>query len=211
MIAQEKYEKFAAAVIARHRSTTPSSAAADPEEVVEVIRRGLEFNLTAVAPKNCGIDKITAVRIGWDEEAAEDFENYIGLPGPLFRLDGHDREKLRPLRVQLLFMDSDIHVTFILTPGHDASSVYYGQKRTCRHAAVVLALFGLSVIRLYAYGYRRIIDTPIDDNVRKLYMKMGFKNGEVLDLVDQANIQMLVDFVVRGMIPFNLDPSPLCY
>ncbi len=211
MITPERYKSFAAAVIARYESTTPSSSLADPEEVIEDIRRELEANLTAVAPKNCGIAKITAVRIGWDEEAAEDFEAYVGLPGPLFRLDGHDRDGLRPLRVQLLFMESDIHVTFILTPGHDASSIYYGQKRTCRHAAVVLGMFGLSVIRLYAHGYRRIIDTPIDDNVRKLYTRMGFDNGEVLDLSDRARVRTLVDFVVRSITPFKLDPSPLRY
>lgn len=211
MTASEKYKLFAEAVIARYESTTPSSAPADPEEVVEEIRRELEANLAAVEPKNCGIAKITAVRIGWDEDAADDFEAYVGLPGPLFRLDGHDRDGLRPLRVQLLFMESDIHVTFILTPGHDASSIYYGQKRTCRHAAVVLALFGLSAIRLRAHGYRRIIDTPIDDNVRKLYTRMGFDNGESLDLGDRARIRTLVDFVVRSITPFKLDPSPLRY
>jgi hypothetical protein len=55
------------------------------------------------------------------------------------------------------------------------------------------------------------IDTPIDDNVRKLYTRMGFDNGEVLDLGDRARIRTLVDFVVRSITPFKLDPSPLRY
>lgn len=76
---------------------------------------------------------------------------------------------------------------------------------------MVLALFGLSAIRLRAHGYRRIIDTPIDDNVRKLYTRMGFDNGESLDLGDRARIRTLVDFVVRSITPFKLDPSPLRY
>jgi hypothetical protein len=205
------YNKFAATVLAAYEAAEPSTARTDPKEVIEEIRQLLEANLVACAPKNCAIVKVTSTLIGWDAEASSDFEEQVGLPGPLFRLDGFDDKGLKPLRIQLLFMDSDIHVTFILTPGRDASSVYYGEKRSCRFAMVVLGLFGLSAIRMHAHGYRRIVNSPIDEDVRKLYTKMGFDNGEVLDLRNADRITTLVELIARALAPFKLDPTPLRY
>jgi hypothetical protein len=205
------YDKFAATVLAAYESAEPSAARTYPRKVIEEVRQLFDANLVACSPKNCAIVKVTATLIGWDAEASSDFEEQVGLPGPLFRLDGFDDNGLKPLRIQLLFMDSDIHVTFILTPGRDASSVYYGEKRSCRFAMVVLGLFGLSAIRMHAHGYRRIINRPIDADVRKLYTKMGFENGEVLDLRDADRIRTLVELVSRSLAPFKLDPKPLRY
>jgi hypothetical protein len=205
------YDKFAASVLAAYESAEPSAARTDPKKVIDEVRQLFEANLLACAPKNCAIVKVTSTLIGWDDEASSDFEEQVGLPGPLFRLDGFDDKGLKPLRIQLLFMDSDIHVTFILTPGRDASSVYYGEKRLCRFAMVVLGLFGLSAIRIHAHGYRRIVNSPIDADVRQLYTKMGFDNGEVLDLRNEKSITTLVDLITRSLAPFELDPAPLRY
>ena len=205
------YDEFAATVLAAYGSANPSSTRTDPKKVVEEVRQLLEANLLACAPKNCGIVKVTATSIGWDEEARSDFEEQVGLPGPIFRLDGIDDKGLHPLRIQLLFMESEIGVTFILTPGRNASQIDYGRKRENRFAMVVLGLFGLTAIRLHAHGYRQIMDRPIDADVRKLYSKMGFENGEVLDLRDEDRIRTLVDFVARALSAFKIDPAPLRY
>jgi len=73
----------------------------------------------------------------------------------------------------------------------------YGKKLTGRHNMVVLALFGLSAIKLYAHGYRRICNQPIDSNIRRLYSKMGFTRGEILELDDMVRIGTLVGLIAR--------------
>lgn len=205
------YSLFAAAVLSRHGSIKPPTTPVEPALVVEAVRQTLEENLAACAPKNYGISKVTATPIIWDKEAAEDFEEHIEPPGPLFRLEGIDDKGLRPLRVQLLFLGPDIYVTFILAPGRNASQDDYGKKRGGRYNIVVLALFGLSAIHLFASGYHRILNNPIDKDVRQLYAKMGFADGAVLDLGDKNRIKTLVGMVVRCLSLFELDPAPLRY
>lgn len=205
------YESFKSAALGKHASLTPPSGLPDPAKVVEEIRRDLEKNIVACAPKNCGIVKITAKAIGWDKEAEEDFEEQIKLPGDLFLLQGIDNAGHHPLQVRLLIIGPDVHVTFILAAGRDASMDDYGKKRGSRFNVVVLALFGLSAIKLFARAYHSIRNSPIDADVRKLYTKMGFANGEVLDIRDKGRITILLSFIVRTLSAFKLDPTLLRY
>ncbi|MBI5244619.1 MAG: hypothetical protein HY922_13205 [Elusimicrobia bacterium] len=204
-------DPFVLRVLDHYDTLVPVSPPTEPAEVVEEVRQDLEENLRVCAPKNCGISRVTARRDGWDDESAQEFEERIDPPGPLFRLEGIDDMGRRPLRVRLLFLGRDVHVTFILTPGRDASPEDYGLKLTGRHNVVVLALLGLSGLRLFTRGYRRILDSPIDRHVRRLYTKIGFENGEVLDLTDRRRIETMADFAARCLSLFRLDPSQLRY
>ena len=204
-------DPFVSQVLDRYDASLPVSPPTDPSQVVEEVRQDLEANLRACAPKNCGISRVTARRDGWDDESAQEFEERIDPHGPLFRLEGIDNKGRHPLRVRLLFLGEAVHVTFILTPGRDASPEDYGLKRTGRHNVVVLALFGLSSLQFFAHGYHSVMDKPIDQDVRKLYVRMGFENGEVLNLTDRRRIQTMAGFVARCLALFRLDPSQLRY
>lgn len=194
----ERADEFLKEALACYCARPPKFPRRSFTELSEEIRELVELNLKAVHPMNNGITRVETKPFSME------------IPGMEFcELAGFDSGGRQCMSVQLGSQGDEVGVKLKLAQDNDIKDVQFGERDTGKDNTVILAVLLLSVIRAFHGGYAAFTNTPYNDILRRFYRRMGFLNGERLNLADRTAIEKCLRWIGCQLEAMGPDPRAM--